>query len=128
MSKLFERYKNLKLKDNKKIYIFLIGKFYTCLSDDAILLNKIFGYKIKDFYNQTTKVAFPTEALEKVTRILNINDIEYEILNKTKLEEKLSNTNNNILQEIKSINMNSITPIDAFNKLFEFQKQLKEGF
>lgn len=122
MSKLFERYKNLKLKDNKKIYIFLIGKFYTCLSDDAILLNKIFGYKIKDFYNQTTKVAFPTEALEKVTLILNINDIEYEILNKAQTDKKTSNLD--ILKDIKSIDLNNTTFKQAFEKLLYYQQIL----
>lgn len=122
MSKLFEKYKYLKNMNNKKVYIFLIGKFYTCLGEDAILLNKIFGYKIKDFYSQTTKVGFPVEGLSKVEKILKINNIEYEIFNKTLLENH--SIKDNILQDIQSIDMNNTTFKQAFEKLLYYQKIL----
>ena len=46
MSKIYDRYIELKNKDSDKIYLFLCGNFYIALDSDAIILNELFGMKL----------------------------------------------------------------------------------
>ena len=42
MSKIYDKYVELKNKDSNKIYLFLCGNFYIVLDSDAIMLNEMF--------------------------------------------------------------------------------------
>ena len=46
MSKIYDRYIELKNKDSDKIYLFLCGNFYIALDSDAIILNELFDMKL----------------------------------------------------------------------------------
>ncbi len=127
MSKLFNEYKRLKEIDSNTLYLFESGTFYYALSEDAEIINKLFGYKILAFGKQTIKAAFPKSTLENRKHFFEINNIKYKII-------KNENCNNNfftlsaeenILAEIKQLDMNNISPLTAFKKLLEYQNKLK---
>lgn len=126
MSKLFEKYKRLKEIDSNTLYLFESGTFYYALSEDAEIINKLFGYKILAFGKQTIKAAFPKNTLENRKHFFDINNIKYKII-----KNEIDNNNfsalsaEEILKEIKLLDMNNISPLTAFKKLLEYQNKLK---
>ena len=126
MSKLYNEYKKLKEIDNNTLYLFESGTFYYALAEDAELINKLFGYKILAFGNQTIKSAFPKNTLENRKRFFEINNINYKIIRNENCNNNFSlSTEENILKEIKQLDMNNISPINAFKKLLEYKNKLK---
>lgn len=127
MSKLYNEYKKLKEIDNNTLYLFESGTFYYALAEDAELINKLFGYKILAFGNQTIKSAFPKNALENRKRFFEINNIKYKIIKNENCNNNFStlSAEENILKEIKQLDMNNISPMNAFKKLLEYQNKLK---
>lgn len=127
MSKLFNEYKRLKEKDKNTLYLFESGTFYYALSEDAEMINKLFGYKILEFGKQTIKAAFPKSSLEDRKRFFEINNIKYEIIKNRNCNNATYNlsTEENILKEIKQLDMNNISPINAFKLLLEYHNKLK---
>lgn len=127
MSKLFNEYKRLKEADKNTLYLFESGTFYYALAEDAELLNKLFGYKILSFGNQTIKSAFPKNSLENRKHFFEINNIKYKIIKNENCNNKVSvlSTEEIILKEIKQLDMNNTSPINAFKKLLEYQNKLK---
>ena len=108
MSKIYDKYIELKNKDSNKIYLFLCGNFYITLDSDAIVLNELFGMKLTKFSNLCDKCGFPKNSLDKYIKLFNTNNIEYEIIkNKDKIDiirEKVSVDINNIgNEELKNI-------------------------
>ena len=65
-------------KEKYKEYVILIkcGNFYEALGDDAYLMNKIFGYKIKELSN-IKKAGFPIIALNRVINRLDSLKVNY---------------------------------------------------
>ena len=70
--------KYYKYKFDYKEYIILIksGIFYECIGKDALIINKIFNYKIKKI-NNTFKCGFPINNIKYVISILKQNNINY---------------------------------------------------
>lgn len=127
MSKLFNEYKRLKEKNKNTLYLFEAGTFYYALAEDAELINKLFGYKILGFGNQTIKSAFPKNSLENRKHFFEINNIKYEIIKNENCDNNVStlSVEETILKEIKQLDMNNTSPINAFKKLLEYQNKLK---
>lgn len=108
MSKIYDKYVELKNKDSSKIYLFLCGNFYIVLDSDAIMLNEMFDMKLTKFSNLCDKCGFPKNSIEKYINMLNEHNIKYEIIeNKDKLDiirEKVSvDINNMSNEELKNI-------------------------
>ena len=119
MSKLFEQYKRLKEKDNKKLYLFKSGTFYLFLDDDARKISEYTTLKCIKLNDETVKCGFPSNSLEKYLQIFkNINldvmivenediinfDVDY--LKNKKVKE--------LLEEIKKKDINYMTPMETF--------------
>ena len=102
-----------KYKFDYKDYILLIksGNFYICLNNDAIVMNNIFNYKIKESTN-FIKVGFPINSELKVRSYLDNIKVNYviidkEIVDKRKFQDNEYNTKHNYkvyLNRIKRIN------------------------
>lgn len=105
-----------KYKFDYKDYILLIksGNFYICLNNDAIVMNNIFNYKIKESTN-FIKVGFPINSELKVKNYLDTIKVNYvfidkEIIDKRKFQDNKYNEYNSkynyrvYLNRIKRIN------------------------
>ena len=108
MSKIYDKYVELKNKDSNKIYLFLCGNFYIVLDSDAIMLNEMFDMKLTKFSNLCDKCGVPKNSIEKYINMFNEHNIKYEIIeNKDKLDiirEKVSvDINNMSNEELKNI-------------------------
>ena len=108
MSKIYDKYVELKNKDSNKIYLFLCGNFYIALDSDAIMLNDMFDMTLTKFSNLCDKCGFPKNSIDKYINMFNEHNIKYEIIeNKDKLDiirEKVSvDINNMSNEELKNI-------------------------
>ena len=73
---MLEKYIKLKEMYPKSVIIIKAGNFYDCINDDAIIINKLFNYKIKEL-NKYIRVGFPINSLNRVRIILTKYEINY---------------------------------------------------
>ena len=76
---MLEKYYKYKLVYNDYLIFIKVGSFYECFSKDALIINKLFNYKIKKI-NNTFKCGFPINNIEYVINKLKQNNINYIIL------------------------------------------------
>ena len=73
---MLEKYIKLKEKYPKSLIMIKAGNFYDCINDDAIIINKLFNYKIKEL-SKYIRVGFPINSLNRVRTILTKYEINY---------------------------------------------------
>lgn len=93
-------------QDNKQLYneyIILIknGNFYLCFNKDAIVMNEIFKYQIKDSKNYI-KIGFPIIALSKVIDKLDKLSVNYLVIENNEIIDKKKNQTNNYIKYEKN--------------------------
>ena len=76
---MLDKYYKYKLEFKEYIIFIKSGIFYECIGKDALIINKIFNYKIKKI-NSTFKCGFPINNIEYVISTLKQNNINYIIL------------------------------------------------
>ena len=112
MSKLYNKYENLKKENTNKLYSFLCGNFYIALDSDAIILNELFDFKLTKFSNICDKCGFPKSSLNKYKELFDTKGIDYEVIYADKTsDDKL----NEILEIINNSEINKISKKDAKN-------------
>ena len=116
MSKLIDIYNQKKKGDSNKIYMFKGGVFYYFLDDDARYLSNKYNFKLTEFGN-SVKCGFPVKSLEKYLHIISNENIE--------LVEDDSSNSDKIISKLKNIDMNDISPRDAYIILSELMELVK---
>lgn len=131
--KLYEQFKNLKLEDNSKFYLFHSGIFYVFLDKDAVELAPLLNLKILPFTKEIVKCGFPQKSFSKYKDILDDNKINYQIVeNNIDKKEKLKLKNNlkeqelEIIKMIKKIDICKLTPLEAFNILVKLKEKVDD--
>ena len=125
---IIENYYKYKINYKEYICIFRIGIFYEIFDRDALIMNKIFNYKIKTISN-TFKVGFHIKNLDKVSNIIKDNHINYIIIDNDNIinkHEDNNNTYNNYSFNINLLNYQCII-VDKIIKILENNK-LNLGF
>ena len=131
MSKILNKYNELKLKESNKIYLFRIGIFYNIFNEDADYLNKLLGLKITHLSNSLYKVGFPISQIEKYKQIFKNKNILYSIIDNlpenTSTQDYLNNIEiKKIINKIIDIDINNTTMHQAFNILYDTQNKFKD--
>lgn len=126
MSKMYQRYLELKIDSKKKMYLFECGNFYIFLDEDARKINELFDLKLTEFSKNVVKCGFPKGSFMKYMQLFKMKKLKVEVIenenkNKNILVNKVSN-NDSVLEVIKKIDLNNLTPLQAFNVI----KELKE--
>ncbi len=80
MSKILNKYTELKYNNSDIVYLFKIGAFYNAINEDAIFLNKEIKLKLSRLGNEIIKCGFPLSALNKYKNILDEKNIKYTII------------------------------------------------
>lgn len=130
MSKLYKKYLVLKETDSSKIYLFKSGIFYLFIADDAICVSEKLGLKLVNLNETVKKCGFPASNLSKYTNILENLNISYKIvdenLNVVSLKNDYIQNSEiiNIIDSIKKLNLDNISPIQAFTILNNYHKKL----
>lgn len=124
MSKLLKQYNELKNKDPNKIYIFRVGIFYNILNEDARVVSNAIGLKLTDLSPEIVKCGFPIAKLEKYTKLLNSNNISFEVVS-TPTSTNQNTPYDNIIKTIQNVDFDNITCKDAFDLLYNIQQKIK---
>ena len=117
MSKLYNRYKTLKNKEDI-VYIFKVGMFYVILDDDAKILSKLLNLKLIPLNNEVNKCGFPINSLEKYEKILKENKVKYKIIEDYEENKDL----NQFLNKIKKYDIDNMTGIKALELIYELKE------
>ncbi len=115
---MLEKYYIYKVKYKEYIIMMKYGNFYEILGNDALIMNKIFNYKISKLSN-TFKVGFPISRLENIINKLNNNSINYVVFDKdtiTNISEFKFNNYSNYEFDLNIINYNSV----MINEIIKF--------
>lgn len=107
MSKIYEEYLRLKKEDNSKLYLFKSGKFYIFIGNDCDLINEYVVLKKTPFSKESYKCGFPNSSLEQYLKVFRNHKLKVEII------ENREETD--IIRELKNVDVNNITPIEALN-------------
>ena len=130
MSKLLNKYNELKKEDSSFIYIFRVGIFYNIFNNDADTLSDALGLKITHLSDELYKVGFPISQIEKYSQLLTNKNIKFKIvdnLDKKQTNEYLKNIElKKIVNQILNIDINNTTFSQAFNLLIDIQKKLEQ--
>lgn len=85
--KLIDFYFDYKSKNEKYLVLMEIGTFVEVYGEDTTILNKLFGYKVKQF-GVSSRTGFPTSSLNKIGNVLIEEKINYIIIEKNKIDFK----------------------------------------
>ena len=94
MSKLYNKYLQLKCEDSSYYYLFKSGIFYIFLDEDAKKMSEILNLKLSNLNENILKCGFPINSFQKYSNLLNNQNYKIKIINNSNL-----NLNNN--KEIK---------------------------
>ena len=79
MSKLYEKYKYLKAKNQSNLYLFKSGIFYIFLEEDARLMSNMLGLKLTNLNETIVKCGFPIQNIDKYLKIIKNSNYTVEI-------------------------------------------------
>lgn len=121
MSRLYNDYLNLKRKDNTKMYLFKVGVFYIFIDEDALKVSKITTLKLTKLNDEIVKCGFPYQKLDKYLELFKNLKLDFMIINQ-------SNDDNyhKIINKIKKIDIEKITPVEAINILNSLKELINE--
>ncbi len=122
MSKLYNKYLELKKENKEALYLFKSGNFYIFLDEDAIKINKITTLKLINLNKDIVKCGFPINSKEKYISIFDNLKLNIKIIdecNEIKPTDK-------IIMKLKKIDINYLTPIEALRVLGELKEIINE--
>ena len=129
MSKIIEKYNELKSKDREKLYLFRCGKFYIFIADDCEKIRDFVVLKKIPFTKDTYKCGFPSNVLEdylKVFKNLNLNVEVIESLELNDDNDYMKEKFNRLKKYINNIDIDTLKPIDAINELVSIRRMINE--
>ena len=124
MSKIYNEYLRLKAEDSNKLYLFKSGKFYIFVGEDVDTINNYVVLKKTNFSNESQKCGFPEGVLDDYLRVFKNQNLNIEVIktiNNVNDTDKLKEISN----YIKKIQINQITPLEAFEHLVKIKEMLE---
>ena len=121
MSKIYQKYLELKEKDTTKLYLFRCGNFYIFLDEDAKEINNYAVLKLTKFTQNIMKCGFPVNSLENYMKVFKNQNLDIEVIEhyENSLEEFQMKKIQNILENTQ---INEITPLEALNILAKIKE------
>lgn len=99
---MLDLFRYLKIQYKDYLILFKIGSFYTSFGEDAIILNKVFNYKLVDMKNNI-KAGFPLTNYEKNINIIEKLKINYIIIEKENITNKKKFKFNNYCKYVSNV-------------------------
>ena len=116
MSKLYDKYVELKRKDSDKYYLFRSGIFYIFLDSDAKKISSITTLSLGRLNDSVVKCGFPKNSLDKYLDIFKNLGVDVEVIESEKDSKKVD-----VIRKVKKIQLESITPMEAYELLRELK-------
>ena len=120
MSKIYEKYIELKTKDKNKVYLIKSGIFYIAVDEDAKLLNEKIYLKLTNLTKNIKKVGFPLSNVDEYKKRLDYLNIEYELV---EIEVK---TYNKIINELRCADILDKTHKELKDFLIKLKQDILE--
>ena len=104
---MLETYYRYRMEYKDFLLFIKVGNFYDVFDKDSLILDKLFGYKIKRI-KDSIKVGFPLNRLDYIIKL--IGNINYVVIDNTVVEKKEFDNNKykDYNFDINSIILNSI--------------------
>lgn len=120
MSKLYEKYKFLKIQNPSKLYLFKSGIFYIFLDEDAKFISNILNLKLTNLNENILKCGFPVKNINKYLNLFKEHNLDIEILDSIfessySSQDYISNSNiKTFLEELSNIKVESLSIKEAY--------------
>lgn len=129
MSKLLDKYNNLKNNNSDILYLFKNGAFYIALQDDAYLLSNLFNLKITKLNDIANKCGFPCSSFDKYYIKLNNLGQKFKIIENNAIYTSENYLNNQkvqiLINEIKTLDISAMSVSEAFKFLETLKSQVE---
>ena len=129
MSKLYNKYLELKSNDDSVLYLFKSGMFYIFLHENAKIVSEKLNLKLTHLNNNILKCGFPINSFTKYVGLLDYYKINYQIVDGSLITSKTQYIENeniqNYLEQLQKLDINKITPLKAFEILDNLQSLLR---
>lgn len=129
MSKLYNKYLELKQTNPEIIYLFKSGIFFISLAQDAHASSNIFGFKLSNFTPTVVKCGFPCSSIEKYKRLFEACNLNFKIIELENANLKGSFQNLEIIEllnSIKNIDINNLSIKEAYALIEKLQKDTEK--
>ena len=120
MSKLYEKYLELKNLNPSNLYLFKSGIFYIFLDEDAKKISPILNLKLNKLNENILKCGFPVNSLQKYISMLKNTNLDFRIIDN--ISNPSPNRNSNVSNTLSTSNqknlkkfLNKISNIDIDN-------------
>ena len=134
MSKLYQKYQQLKNQNPEKCYLFKSGIFYIFLEDDAKKLGPMLSLKITNLNDSVVKCGFPVNTIQKYLNIFKTLPFEIELVESSETKP-MSNTQYSSLKnyeeiatELCKLDIDSLSISEAFAFLGKLQQKANNIF
>ena len=119
MSYIYKKYQKLKEENSDKMYLFKSGNFYIFVGEDADKINEYVVLKKTAFCKEAMKCGFPIQSLNDYMKVFHNHGLRIEVI-----DEFEQNDIEEILNYLKTIDLDKMTPIKALNLLYEIQEKI----
>ena len=131
MSKLYNTYLELKKKDSETIYLFKSGIFFVSLDNDALILSKIFNFKLVNLTDTIVKCGFPCSSFDKYNNLFKLHNLHIKVIESNKIIYNLNEYNQNsaiteLLEIISFINTDNLSVKDAYNFIEDLKRRVEK--
>lgn len=131
MSKLYNQYVILKIKNPNKFFLFKNGIFFIFIDKDAKILSKILNLKLGHLNTDILKCGFPEQSLDKYMNVLNSLNYDVEIINNTSSIQSYKNYTDNaklkeLLIDIMKLDIDKLSISQAYDILYNIQNDVAE--
>lgn len=134
MSKIYNKYLELKEENNNQLYLFHNGKFYIFIAEDAETINQYVVLKKTRFTNEVEKCGFPEDRLEDYLRVFNNHHLNITLIESNSLIEektprdagKKARKYQQIKSRLQKVKIESTTPLEALEILDEIMRYINE--
>ena len=131
MGKIYTKYLHLKQENPDVAYAFKVGIFYIFIDEDAKYISDKLGLKLTALNDTVLKCGFPVSKLSKYAELLTLQNINFKLVDNTLsvIDNTQSYVNNseiyNFIEAVKKLDMESTTPMQAFNMLLDLKNTLE---
>lgn len=124
---MIDFFMGLKIEYKEYIILFKSGSFYVCFNEDAIVMNKIFNYKLVEL-KENVKIGFPISLIDKNLNILEKNKINYIIVEQKNIIARRKYKFNNYCKYSENLDyvLNVCSRIQSITKKLQYIKDYKK--
>ena len=123
ISKLYNKYLQLKDKNPSHFYLFKSGIFYIFLAEDAKKMSSILNLKLNNLNESVLKCGFPINSLQKYMNLLKTANCEVEIIDNISPNLNTNQKIENFLTKISNANPDNFSIKEIYNFLDTISKE-----